>query len=131
MNKVKVERITHFQKDKNDQPLIGRNGKPYERCLLQTNKGKLSGFDSAVTHNLKEGDEIELEITSNEYNGTTYLNFKLPNTNVTRVEFQEVVKRVEVLEKFMTADKQPDEPLLPEPGAEEQIDDLFTEGNVA
>ena len=124
MQKVKVERVTHFQKDKNDQPLISKkSGKPYERCYLQTNKGTLSGFGSAVTHNLKEGDEIELEITSNEYNGTTYLNFKLPNPNVTRVEFQEVVKRIEVLEKFMTADKQPDEPPLPE---EPQEDNPFS-----
>ena len=134
MQKVKVERVTHYQKDKNDQPLVSKKtGKPYERCMLQTNKGSLSGFGSATTHNLKEGDEIELEITSNEYNGTTYQNFKLPNPYVTRAEHQEALKRIEVLEAFIQG-PQVDAPLPQgeEPPLDDQIDDLFSpEENVA
>ena len=114
MDKIRVERITHFQKDKNDQPLIGKTGKPYERCILQTEKGSLSGFGSAATHNLKEGDEIELEITSKDYNGKTYLNFKLPDQRVTKFDLLALETRIEALERKVfptdeTFDDMPDD----------------------
>ena len=117
MDKIRVERITHFQKDKNDQPLIGKTGKPYERCILQTEKGSLSGFGSAATHNLKEGDEIELEIVSKDFNGRTYLNFSLPKPQVVDpFDFKSLVQRVEVLEsKVFPVEEQVDEVFEGEP----------------
>ena len=60
--KVKLIDVQHYDKDRNGEPLITRNNKPYIRCMLKTSQGTISGFGSAITKQWKSGDEIEIEI---------------------------------------------------------------------
>lgn len=95
--KVKIERIDHYTKDRNDKPLITRNNKPYIRCMIKTEKGTISGFGSEATKLWKVGDEVDLEITTKEVNGTTYQNFKIPDQRVTRAEFDLLKQEVKFI----------------------------------
>ena len=91
MEKIKLTKISHYDKDRDNKPLINRNNKPYTRCLIVDDKGRrISGFGSAITQAWGEGDMVELEITQNG----NYLNFKIPNQNVTRQEFDILTKKV-------------------------------------
>ena len=75
MEKVKIVKIAHFDKDKNGNPLISQKGNPYSRCLIQDAwNRKLSGFGNKITRGWKIGDEVELEITQNGQ----YWNWKFP-----------------------------------------------------
>ena len=95
MEKIKITKISHYEKDRDNKPLINRNNKPYTRCLIVDEKGRrISGFGSATTQAWGEGDMVELEITQNG----NYLNFKLPSQNITRQEFDLLSKKVKFLE---------------------------------
>ena len=84
MEKIKLTKISHYDKDRDNKPLINRNNKPYTRCLIVDDKGRrISGFGSAITQAWGEGDMVELEITQNG----NYLNFKIPDQRVSREEF--------------------------------------------
>ena len=95
MEKVTITQIYRSWKDKNDKPLMGRNGKPYERVNIKTREHGsetwLGGFGSKFNENWREGDEVELEITKAGDKGQ-YLNFKV----LSRMDLLE--KRIEVLE---------------------------------
>ena len=45
---------------------------------VEGNDNYLSGFCNAVTDSWKVGDNVEIVISSREYNGKTYYNFNLP-----------------------------------------------------
>ena len=84
MEKIKLTKITHYEKDRDNKPLLTRNNKPYVRCLIVDTQGRrISGFGSAVTQAWQEGDEVSVEISQNG----NYLNFKLPDNRITREEF--------------------------------------------
>lgn len=67
---------------------ISGNGKPYISCSIQTldtngNPVWLSGFGNQTTKSYTEGQLVELDIYSEEYNGKTNLKFKTPpETNI-------------------------------------------------
>jgi len=95
MEKIKLTKITHYEKDRDNKPLLTKNNKPYVRCLIQDDKGrKMSGFGSAETQKWSEGNEVSLEI---EQRGQ-YLNFKLPDQRVSREEFDIMKKKVKFLD---------------------------------
>ena len=56
----------------------------------------INGFGNAQTAKWQEGDEFELDIYEEEYNGKMYWKFKLPKTGEALVE---LTKRVELLEE--------------------------------
>jgi len=82
-----MEKIT-FTKlettDKNGQPLVGKNGKPYTRHTLKVeSRGDryISGFMNETTRNWQIGDEVDIlitESTATDRNGNPYLNWSLP-----------------------------------------------------
>lgn len=75
IEKVKLSRVSHMQKDKEGNPLRTKDGKPYERCLLDLVDGrKVSGFGNPTSRTWNAGDEVEIEI---EQRGE-YWNFKTP-----------------------------------------------------
>lgn len=95
MEKIRLAKITHYEKNKDGEPLLTKNNKPYIRCVIQDNKGRtLSGFGSNQTKKWAEGGEIEVEVTQNGQ----YLNFRLPPQNVSREEFDLLAKKVKFLE---------------------------------
>ncbi len=96
--KVKLVDVKHYDKDRNENPLITRNNKPYIRCVLKTAKGTISGFGSTITKQWKSGDEVDIEIDVKEVNGVKYQNFKLPDQRVSREEFNLLSKKVKFLE---------------------------------
>ena len=111
MEKLKLERITHYEKDKDGKQLINRNGKPYSRCVIQTADKKYSGFGSQITRGWKEGEIVEVEVTQNGQ----YLNFSIPKPKVVDpFEFQALVVRVENLERKVFP-------------VDQEIDDMFEE----
>ncbi len=94
MEKIKLTKITHYEKDRDNKPLLTKNNKPYVRCLIVDTQGRrISGFGSAITQAWEEGDEVSVEI---EQRGN-YLNFKIPDQRVTRAEFEEVKKDIKFL----------------------------------
>lgn len=73
--KITISRISHFDKDKNGNPLTSKTGKPYTRCLIDLTDGrKVSGFGNATTKKWSAGDEVEIEITQSG----EYWNFSVP-----------------------------------------------------
>lgn len=92
IEKVKLSRVSHMQKDKEGNPLKTKDGKPYERCLLDLVDGrKVSGFGNPTSRTWNAGDEIEIEI---EQKGE-YWNFKVPKKEATAGVNQEQINRIE------------------------------------
>ena len=117
MDKVKISSVTHYEKDKQGNPLISKQGKPYSRCMIKTQDNRtLSGFGSQVTQAWKPNDEVEIEITQNGQ----WLNFRLPPKQPTRDEFaslsfelKALTVRIETLERKVFG------------SVEEEIDEVF------
>ncbi len=116
VEKVKLSRVSHMQKDKEGNPLKTKDGKPYERCLLDLVDGrKVSGFGNPTSRTWQVGDEVEIEI---EQKGE-YWNFKTPKKEVGGGVNQEQMDRIEKMLKelhthFLTRDvasyPEPEEP---------------------
>jgi len=88
---VKLSRVSHMQKDKEGNPLKTKDGKPYERCLLDLVDGrKVSGFGNPTSRTWQQGDEVEVEI---EQKGE-YWNFKTVKKEGAGVN-QEQLDRIE------------------------------------
>jgi hypothetical protein len=58
----------------------------------------LWGFYNITNSRWEKGDQVEIEITSREFNGKTYHDFRMPPQTVSREEFQALVARVKALE---------------------------------
>ncbi len=84
---VKIVRVSHLSNDKNGNPLIAKNGRPYTRCLIDLEDGrKASGFGSALTKTWKDGDTVDIEL---EQSGQ-YWNF-----SVKKVDLESRVAKLE------------------------------------
>ena len=118
MEKIKLTNIQHYSKDKQGNPLIGKNG-PYEKCVLTAGGKKYYGFGNSTTKYFQVGQEVEVEVT--ERNG--FLNFKLPPKTVSRAEFDELKLRVEALEQFNASNLR-GEPVEPEIPLDEPFEDM-------
>ena len=113
MEKVKIVKIAHFEKDSKGNAYINSLNKPYTRCLIQAADGrKLSGFGSETTRSWKVGEEVSLEITQNGQ----YWNFKTAPKAITREEFnslsfdlKKLEVRIEDLERKVVGEKSVDE----------------------
>lgn len=96
IEKVKLSRVSHMQKDKEGNPLKTKDGKPYERCLLDLVDGrKVSGFGNPTSRTWNAGDEVEIEI---EQKGE-YWNFKTLKKEVGGGFNQEQMDRIEKMLK--------------------------------
>lgn len=85
MEKVTINKIYTTDKDKQGNPLISKQGKPYTRLSIKTNEHGdkwISGFKNAVSGTWKEGDEVEITITQKG----EYLNFDTPKKDDKVVE---------------------------------------------
>ena len=72
-----IVKVSKKDTDKNGNPYISKQGKPYSRASIQTREhvGEwLGGFWSEA---LREGAIIEADITEREYNGKMYKDFKI------------------------------------------------------
>ena len=77
--KVKLTNIRVASQNKEGQPYLDKNGRPYQRIGIQTEqhvKEWLGGlaYQGSPALNWKVGDEVEIEIVQNG----KYLNFNLP-----------------------------------------------------
>ena len=97
MEKVKLTKIYRNTTNKAGEPLKTKDGKPYVRVVFKCEKygdKYVSGFENEGNINWKIGDEVEVMIEA----VGEYLNFKMPNSNVSRNEFDALVARVKSLE---------------------------------
>ena len=102
--KVTLARVSHFTKDKENNPLMSKNGKPYTRCLIDTTDGRtLSGFGNQTTSNWNEGMEVSIEISTVEKNGNTYYNFQTPKAGA--VDLSEVNTKLDQILTILNVDK--------------------------
>lgn len=95
MEKVTIKRVIIKDHDKNGSPYRDKNGKPFKRVGIQTDKHgdqwllNIAYNDYDPKLKLQEGQQTEIEV---EQNGD-FTNFKIP----TRLDLLE--RRVEALEK--------------------------------
>src|SRR3990167_2050484 len=76
---VKLTKIHRETADKNGKPYTTQDGRPYTRLALQTKEhgaNWLSGFGNQYNQNWREGDIVEIEVTTVEKEGKHYLNFR-------------------------------------------------------
>ena len=97
---IKITAISRFTTDKNNKPLLTRDGRPYERVKIQTETHGpewLSGFGNEITNSWKEGDTVEAIV---EKNGQ-YLNFSVPKkTDLLEERLTALEGRVDALEQI-------------------------------
>lgn|SRR3990167_7055693 len=77
--KETITKIHRATADKNGQPYTTQDGRPYTRLALQTKEhgaNWLSGFGNNYNQNWREGDQVEIEVTTVEKEGKHYLNFR-------------------------------------------------------
>lgn len=90
----KITNIYRTSKDKNGSPLKTRDGREYTRISIKTQEHGvkwISGFENYQNANWKEGDVVDIEVTTNG----EYLNFK----SLSKLDLLE--RRVEALEKLI------------------------------
>lgn len=95
MAKLIIEKVDFYDKNKDQQPLLDKNGRPYKKVRITSEGKQYWGFafqDSPLYKN-KVGDEIEVDIDTKEFGGKTYYNFKLVKPTMGDME-----KRVRDLE---------------------------------
>lgn len=109
MQKVTLQRVSHFTKDKEGNDLMGSNGKPYTRCLIDVKEydQPLSGFGNSQTSSWSEGQEVELEVQEVEKNGNTYYNFSLPKQSRGGID-PKYLKMIEEIHAAVVKPQQPD-----------------------
>jgi hypothetical protein len=96
--KIKIARIAYLTKNKEGEPLVNKQGKPFTKILLDTTDGRtMSGFKNQSSANWEEGMEVDVEVSEREYNGKTYLNFA--TQPVGAVDLSEVNQK---LDKILT-----------------------------
>ena len=96
MEKVKLTYVRSEEK-------TSKGGKNYTSVGIKIESKPdtcINGFGNAQTANWQEGDEFELDIFEEEYNGKMYWKFKLPKTGEALVD---LTKRVECLEETVNA----------------------------
>lgn len=132
MEKVTLTKIYTTDKDKQDNPLKSKDGKPYTRMSIKTQEHGdkwISGFQNSVNKNWKEGDEVEVTIKQNG----EYLNFETPKKDDKVVEMlsqvltrlgamnakidylaEKIYPREQALKDSNKLSDYPDEPINPE-----------------
>jgi len=80
-----------------------KNGKPYTACSINANGEWYNGFGSQVTKGWKSGDEIEVEVYEEEFNGKMYKKFKAPkDTDALKSSIDLLAKEVSSLKNRMS-----------------------------
>lgn len=94
--KVTLTQVRRYTTGRDGSPLIGKNGKPYERVQIQTQQhGQqwLSGFGGLTTSRWAPGAVVDIEVKQRVgNNGMTMLDFSVPNAQ------NQLAQRVSVLE---------------------------------
>lgn len=97
METLTLTKVYRSTTKKDGTPLVTKAGKPYERVSIQaeeTGDTWVSGFGNDKNKVWAEGDKIQVLL---EKSGD-FTNFKMPNANPSRAEFDDLVKRIELLE---------------------------------
>jgi hypothetical protein len=81
MQKITLTKVFRNDKDKEGKPLMTKAGKPYTKLALKCEEygeSWLSGFDSSKTSSWKEGDVVEVVVSSKISGDKTFFNFEVP-----------------------------------------------------
>jgi len=123
MEKVKIVKISHFEKDKNNNVYTGKWGN-YAICrLVVIHQGQEKNISGAVkpngeTYGWKVGDEVQVELVQKG----DFLNFRLPSKNITRQEFDNLKYQISKLEMRIEALEKPIDQQVEEVFGEEPVD---------
>ena len=102
MDKITLTRVTPLTTDKAGNPLMGKNGKPYTRLLINCNEygeKALSGFQNASNAHWQVGQQVDVIVEKVNVGGKEYLNFKMPEAfKVTEEEWKGLLQRIAKLE---------------------------------
>lgn len=102
--KLHITAVKHFKENKENQPLLDKNSRPYTRITIQTQEhGKtwLSGlgYQGDAQLNWKASDEVEADVTQNGQ----YTNFSIPKTGGGRNGAAELMNpNGQIIEKLFT-----------------------------
>jgi len=75
---------------------ISKAGKPYTRCSIKTEGTGdewIDGFSNESTKSWQVGDEVELELYDDEYQGKVYKKFRTPKPSDVAIAAVDEVKR--------------------------------------
>ena len=78
--KLKIDELYVNDKDKNGNPFVSKDGKPFKKVAIKYDGEWYSGFYNKTVASWKVGDEVEVEVEEKEFNGKVYKNFKTPNS---------------------------------------------------
>ncbi len=119
IKKIKIEVIKNEDK-------VSKAGKPYSSCSIKTigSEGQdvwLHGFGNSTTKGWVKGQEVELDVYSEEYNGVNHWKFRdVPERSV----FTELDKIVAKLDELI-ANLHPEEPAKQDNVTVEEVDKYF------
>lgn len=104
IRKITLTGIYRKTTDKDGKPLMGKNGKAYEKVSIKAaeyGNEFIGGFGGEWNKTWKEGDEITLDITKATFNGKEYLNFARVNMTERMMDMiTELNTRVKALEEW-------------------------------
>ena len=98
MDSIKLTKVFRSDKDKQGNPLMTQDGRPYQRLAVKAEQYGdkwISGFGNKANQHWKEGYEVEMRVEKVIKDGKEYLNFSMPSV---WDEIRELKKRVAVLE---------------------------------
>ena len=105
MNKIKITKVSVFDTDKDGKEYKTSKGNKFKKLLVTTDKGTIIDgmiFSSDDPREVwKEGQEVEWEIKSREYQGKEYYSFGFFDKNKQKGKHQLLLDRIEVLEKLV------------------------------
>jgi len=107
--KVTLTKIYRTTKNKEGQPLIGKNGKGYERLGIKTQEHGdqwLSGFGGSWNQYWQEGEQVDINVVEVQGKDKVFLNFeKIDETKLTQDKLTELENRIIILEnKILNSD---------------------------
>ena len=116
----------------NNEDKVSKNGKPYTRCSIKTEGTGdewINGFGNETTKTWNPGDEVEVRLFDEEYEGKTYKKFEAPKPAAAALAgIEELRKQLAALEARVADLELPKNPASKE-GFDEFLGDDAKETN--
>jgi hypothetical protein len=102
MQQIVLTQVYRNDKDKNGNPLISKQGKPYTKIAVKAKEfgdKYLSGFGNRENANWKPGDKVWVKVVENGQ----YLNLEMPSElDIVSMALKNIEKKLDRLEILLT-----------------------------